>query len=82
MNYPIIDAHCHIYPDKIADKAVEAIGQFYDLSMYYDGRYSTLVEFGSNIGVKHYVVEQDAHFTDSAFNSLQISADYLKQYRV
>ena len=56
MNYPIIDSHCHIYPDKIADKAVEAIGKFYDLSMYYDGRYSTLVEFGSKIGVKHYVI--------------------------
>ncbi|MBO7318608.1 MAG: amidohydrolase family protein [Clostridia bacterium] len=56
MNYPIIDAHCHIYPDKIADKAVEAIGKFYDLDMYYDGRYSTLVEFGSKIGVKHYVI--------------------------
>lgn len=56
MNYPIIDSHCHIYPDKIASKAVEAIGQFYDLAMYYDGRYSTLIEQGSNYGVKHYVV--------------------------
>ena len=25
----IIDAHAHIYPEKIADKAVEAIGNFY-----------------------------------------------------
>ena len=56
MNYPIIDSHCHIYPDKIASKAVEGIGRFYDLSMYYDGRYSTLIEFGSEIGVKHYVI--------------------------
>lgn len=56
MNYPIIDSHCHIYPDKIAAKAVEGIGKFYDLSMYYDGRYSTLIEYGSKIGVKHYVI--------------------------
>lgn len=56
MNYPIIDSHCHVYPDKIASKAVEGIGKFYDLSMYYDGRYSTLVDFGSAIGVKHYVI--------------------------
>ncbi len=56
MKYPIIDSHCHIYPDKIAAKAVEGIGKFYDLSMYYDGRYSTLVEYGSKIGVKHYVI--------------------------
>lgn len=56
MNYPIIDAHCHVYPDKIADKAVEAIGRFYDLDMYYDGRCSTLIEHGSKIGCKHYVI--------------------------
>ena len=56
MNYPIIDAHCHVYPDKIASRAVEAIGEFYDLPMYYDGRYSTLVEAGDKTGVKHYVI--------------------------
>lgn len=56
MNYPIIDAHCHVYPDKIASRAVEAIGEFYDLPMYYDGRYSTLVEAGEKTGVKHYVI--------------------------
>jgi predicted TIM-barrel fold metal-dependent hydrolase len=56
MNYPIIDSHCHIYPDKIADKAVDAIGEFYNLSMHYDGRYSTLVKHGAEIGCKHYVV--------------------------
>ena len=56
MNYPIIDSHCHIYPDKIADKAVEGIGKFYDLPMYYDGRLSTMVEYAEKIGVKHFVV--------------------------
>ena len=44
--------------------------------------WSSIIRNAEKIGVKHYVVEQDAHFTDSAFNSLQISADYLKQYRV
>ena len=56
MNCPIIDAHCHVYPDKIASRAVEAIGEFYDLPMYYDGRYATLVEAGDKTGVKHYVI--------------------------
>jgi sugar phosphate isomerase/epimerase len=31
-------------------------------------------------GVKHYVVEQDYGFTGTAFNSLQLSADFLKKY--
>ena len=56
MQYPVIDCHCHIYPDKIADKAVEAIGNFYDLPMCYDGRSSTLIEKSSEIGVVHNVV--------------------------
>ena len=56
MNYPIIDCHCHVYPDKIAEKAVESIGGFYDLPMFYDGKTSTLVEQGSAVGIKHYII--------------------------
>ncbi len=56
MKFPIIDSHCHIYPDKIAERAVEGIGKFYDLPMCYDGRYSTLTEEGAKNGVKHYVI--------------------------
>ncbi len=56
MNYPIIDCHCHVYPDKIADKAVESIHSFYDIEMGYDGRISTLIEKGEKNGVKHYIV--------------------------
>ena len=56
MNIPVIDCHCHVYPDKIALKAVESIGKFYDLDMFYDGKYSTLIEHGNEVGVKHYVI--------------------------
>ncbi len=56
MKFPIIDSHCHIYPDKIAERAVEGIGKFYDLPMCYDGRYSTLIKEGAENGVKHFVV--------------------------
>ena len=56
MNYPVIDCHCHVYPDKIADKAVESIGGFYDLPMFYDGKASTLIEYGSEVGIKHYII--------------------------
>ena len=50
MQYPIIDSHCHIYPDKIADKAVEGISHFYDLPMAYDGRSVTLINESNKIG--------------------------------
>ena len=29
----IIDAHAHIYPHKIADKATKAVGDFYNIPM-------------------------------------------------
>ena len=40
----IIDCHCHIYPEKIAAKAVESIGRFYDIEMDNNG---TLEGYGS-----------------------------------
>ena len=39
-----------------------------------------IIKTAEKIGVKHYVVEQDAFFTKSPFNSLQMSADFLKKY--
>ena len=56
MSYPIIDCHCHIYPDRIADKAVEGISKFYDLPMSYNGRATSLIDEGEKIGVKHNII--------------------------
>lgn len=33
------------------------------------------------IGVKHYIVEQDSHWTETPLESLAISANFLKKYR-
>ena len=38
-----IDAHCHIYPDAIAARAVAGTGSFYDLPLVYRGTLSDLV---------------------------------------
>ena len=53
---PVIDSHCHIYPDKIAEKASEGIGKFYDTPMKFDGRLSTLKEVSARAHVCHSVV--------------------------
>ena len=58
--YRIIDAHCHIYPQKIAAKAVTAIGSFYGIRMSEDGTADSLVAEGSKIGVERYVVHSTA----------------------
>lgn len=56
----IIDAHAHIYPEKIAEKATAAIGDFYDASMRYHGHMQELIESGKKIGVDKFLVHSTA----------------------
>ncbi len=57
----IIDAHAHIYPEKIAQKATDSIGIFYDIKMEMPaGTADRLIEDGSRAGVKRYVVHSVA----------------------
>ncbi len=52
----ITDAHTHIFPSKIAEKAVGAIGEFYDIPMCHPGSPEALLKSGSAIGVRKYLV--------------------------
>lgn len=56
----IIDAHAHIFPDKIADRAAEGIGGFYGITAKYDGTLKTLMEQGSAAGVDKFLVQSVA----------------------
>lgn len=56
----IIDAHAHVFPDKIAEKAVQGIGSFYDLKMNFDGKISTLIDIGAKAGVEKFIVQSVA----------------------
>lgn len=58
--YKILDAHCHIYPDKIAEKAAEATGHFYGIPMELDGKVSTLISEGEKAGITHFLVQSVA----------------------
>ena len=52
----IIDFHTHIYPEKIAAKAVASVGDFYTLAMTGGGTSEDLIEKGSKCGVTGYAV--------------------------
>ena len=58
----IIDAHCHIYPDGIARKAVQAVDRFYDglPADHHDGTVATLVKSGAAAGISRFVVHSVA----------------------
>ena len=55
-NYTIIDAHAHIFPAKIAEKATLNIGHFYDIPMSHIGASETLLDKGARINVARYLV--------------------------
>ena len=59
-NYRIIDAHCHVYPDKIAQKASDSTGSFYGIPSLLDGKISTLLEHGEKAGIEHFVIQSVA----------------------
>ncbi len=57
----IIDAHAHIYPEKIAKKATDTIGVFYDIEMEMSaGTAENLIKDGKKAGVSRYVVHSVA----------------------
>ena len=57
----IIDIHAHIYPEKIAKKATETIGVFYDIPMEMPaGTTDRLLEDGKNAGITGYIVHSCA----------------------
>jgi hypothetical protein len=60
MDYKIIDAHCHIFPEKIVGKAVLNIGKFYDLQMSQNGVSTDLIEREKIYGVEKFIVNSTA----------------------
>jgi predicted TIM-barrel fold metal-dependent hydrolase len=58
--FEIIDAHCHIYPDKIAVKASRATDRFYDVHGFGDGTVGMLKREGKKAGIDRYVVQSVA----------------------
>lgn len=56
----IIDFHAHIYPPKIAEKAVRAIGDFYTIKMDTDGTPDALLRECKKAGVSRCLVQSVA----------------------
>ncbi len=52
----IIDSHCHIYPDKIAERAVESIGKFYNIPMSNGGTVGDMLKKANEAGITHAIV--------------------------
>ena len=59
-NYKVTDAHCHVYPDKIALAATSNTDRFYNVTSAFDGKISTLTEQMDKTGVDRAIIESVA----------------------
>lgn len=72
----IINAHAHIYPQKIAQKATETIGAFYNIKMEMPaGTAERLIEDGKKAGVTKYVV----HSVATTAHQVRSINDFIKK---
>lgn len=54
---PVVDMHAHIYPDKIAQRATESVGLFYDIPMSaHEGSVACLMELCADSDIAQTVV--------------------------
>ena len=58
--YTVIDAHCHVYPEKIAAKAVESTDHFYNTHAHGQGTVADLLAVGEAAGCDGYVIQSVA----------------------
>lgn len=58
--YYTIDSHCHVYPEKIAAKAVSATDKFYGVDSFGDGTTGDLMSEYKKIGIDHAIVQSVA----------------------
>lgn len=54
--YLAADAHAHIYPGKIAEKATASVGSFYEIQMQNVGLPHVLAEKGAEAGIDRFLV--------------------------
>ena len=75
----IIDFHAHIYPDKIAEKASQATGEFYSIVPAHSGTARELLASGKAAGIKKMVLlpvatrwEQVRHINEFIWHEVHI----------
>ena len=54
--YPVADAHAHIYPGKIEEKATGSVGDFYHIPMQNVGLPHVLAQRGAEAGIDRFLV--------------------------
>lgn len=84
MQYTVYDCHTHIYPEKIAAKAVQSIGGFYGISVDRDGTVDALLRQARAAGIRKSLAlavameaRQVMHINDFLIRTVQAHPDAL-----
>ncbi len=77
--YYVIDSHCHIYPEKIAAKAVGGTDKFYGVTSACLGTVSDLYERGVKAGIDRFVVQSVATTPKQVKSINEFIAESVKQ---
>ena len=77
----IIDFHAHIYPDKIAEKASQATGDFYSISPAHSGKSKELLESGKAAGISRFVLLPVATKPDQVRHINEFIADEVSAHK-
>ena len=59
-SYTVIDAHCHVYPDKIAALATANTDRFYDVTSAYHGTVGELLQVKKESGIDRFIIQSVA----------------------
>ena len=79
--YKIADAHCHIYPEKIASKAVAGTDRFYEITKSAgEGTVDHLIEREGQYGVDKFVVQSVATTAKQVSSINRFIADEVAAY--
>ena len=76
----IIDFHAHIYPDKIAEKASQATGDFYGITPAYSGTSEELLASGKAAGISRFVLLPVATKPDQVRHINEFIADEVSKH--
>lgn len=75
----VIDSHCHIYPEKIAAKAVAGTDKFYDTVAACLGTPDDLLEMNERAGIDHSLVQSVATTPKQVQSINEFIADTVKK---
>lgn len=78
-NRKIIDVHTHIFPEKIADKATDHLGKYYDYVIHGKGTFADLTAEAKAAGITKLVVFSTATKAEQVENVNSFTADYISE---